>query len=347
MLEGRPIDNDTLAALERRTWEKNFPELQAAMAAICGNVQGPVNLNALRKNMPYLLPNGGRLPIVLLQNPVLGEGGISGLQQVFQEGVVLIGRVKSMREAEGNDPVIRARIDAIKQIIGTTKPGFFTLPTATQLSRIHCVVGIDGSGLWVHALPNLALPVIASSLSQGGGPTEVRVGQSVGLGMAGQIVVPDRSGNVVLQLFVFAGEAARDQYGQAALAQVPNGQQGETMNGGVAEKLSVWTLNGEEQKALIELILQFDGGMFNRFLKKSLQSRRGEKTWQRLYDYLMESPHPTMYCGRLFSHPPNSAVPTGVAAALKGLPDCQARIEALPKDIAESTMIALRRMGGT
>lgn len=62
-LEGRPIRSDALDALAARAWPGEYHELVAELEAVCANVVGPVDLEGLRRALPYLAaPAAGAVP---------------------------------------------------------------------------------------------------------------------------------------------------------------------------------------------------------------------------------------------------------------------------------------------
>ena len=339
LLDGRPIRADVLLALERRPWWGNFPELDMAMAAIRGNLEATVDLSGLRQALPTLLSTGGREPLLALQNPVrLDDGRVAGMEWEYPEGALLVGRLGSLRELEAGagDPKVDARLQAVWAVLGAVRPACLNLAHLDFLSRAHFVVTREEGGLKIHALPRISAPVLAGTLG-GGPPRELPAGSSVLVGPAGEVIVKGPRGTQ-LQLFLFAGAVAREEFAGVAVARV--GAPVETMflQGSSpepeVEKSRVWALDPTEVRLLTELMLRHPGRNFSTYIKAELEARRHEPGFGRLCPYIADSPRPTQYCQRIYEFEPNRGALVALAAAFSRLPDGKERASQLPSTIA-------------
>lgn len=367
LLDGRPIRAEGLSALERRPWWGNFTELLADLGAIRANVDGVVDAPALRRVLPHLLQPGGRAPIRVLMDPAVeADGTVSGLQKEFPEGALLVGRVRDLGElaraagdAPGGDggPVaadgerMRARLQAVRALLGPVPVACLDLGHVRPLGRAHVLVTRGPAGLRVHALPEVALPVWAGPLDPPGAPLRAaRPGAPVEIGAAGEVQVrPFRDGPPLLQLFLFAGAVAQEEFGRAAAERArrarpapgptalletdPGDREGE-------KKVGIWALDAEEREVLNGIVLRYRGGDFKAHLEGELQPRVNETACARLARYLLGA-RPTQYCARLYGHRLNAELRADLCDALVDSGDPLGRLRQLPASIAQEVEPAL------
>jgi MoxR-like ATPase len=339
LLDGRPIRSDVLVALERRPWWGNFPELEMAMAAIRSNLECTVDPAGLRQALPTLLAAGGREPLLALQNPVrLDDGRVTGMEWEYPEGALLVGRLSSLRELEAGagDPKVDARLQAVRAVLGTVRPACLNLAHLDFLSRAHFVVTREEGGLKIHALPRVSAPILAGSL--GGGPLrELQPGSPLLVGAAGEVLVKGPRGTQ-LQLFLFAGAVAREEFAGVALQRVGTPKETMFQQGAPVEaeteKSRVWALDSTEIRLLTELMVRHPGRNFSNYIKTELEARRHEPGFGRLCPYIADSPRPTQYCQRIYEFEPNRGALAALAAAFMRLPDGRERASQLPSTIA-------------
>jgi hypothetical protein len=149
--------------------------------------------------------------------------------------------------------------------------------------------------------------------------------------VAGELVVMNGT-SIYLQLFLFAGAVAREEFAQEAARRISQESGGgETMQdiGGVrAKPLTVFELEGGELELLTGIVLRFAGGDFAAHLVAELEPLRHSEVGGRLCRYLVDSPRPTQYCTRLYEHASNEAARKLLAERLRG-----AGLERLPAGI--------------
>ena len=234
-LGGHAIRTEALRALERRPWWGNEPELASALDALRANVRGPIDLTALRQHLPHLVSAGGQ-PIRVLMHPVVqSSGAVTGLQEEFHDGAVMVGRIRTPAELDGV-LAAGARGEAISALLGGVRPAFLCLSHLTRLSRATALIHHGDLGLRVTLLPGVRLSTSAGPLSPDGAALrELRAGEGVNVGSAGEVLVKGPDGAVILHLFLFAGAVAFEEHGRlaaerASRALAPAGQtvQGET-----------------------------------------------------------------------------------------------------------------------
>lgn len=354
LLEGHPIRLEALAALERRPWWGNFPEMMADLRAVRTNVDGPIDLDALRRTLPHLLQREHHQPIKVLLTPTMHpDGSVSGLQEDFHEAALLVGRLRSLAELErlarsGEDAArTRTRLEAVRAKLGTHNAACLHLGHLPRLARPHFIVARDEHGLVVHALPGVGLVLRAGGLG-GGPPAVVLPDQPVAVGPAGEIQVrlpPDDT--LYLQLFVFAGAVAFAEHGATAAERARAAQpiEGRTIGGAsiqapvavplLTRPTSPWQTSPEENALLNRIVLRYTGGDFKAHLEAELGPLRSHPTYQKLVGFILEV-RPTQYCARLYKHPPNDALRQGLGDALLQTTAPLLWLERLPLDMQRS-----------
>ena len=346
LLEGRPIRSDALAALERRPWWGNYTELVADLEAIRATIPGTVHLAALEDHLPHLVRRTSAEPIRVLLNPVTRpDGSISGLQETFDDGALLVGRVRSWRElqavgrAEGGRS--QARVEAIEAKL-SGPPACLCLEHLSRLSRAHLLVTREGEDLLVHALPGVRAPLEAGSLDSEG-PHPVTPGRPHRLGPAGELRVLTPDGTPYVQLFVFAGSVAFDDFAAVAASRTERNRQGVThATRGAAgpapaprRSPTIWKLDDIERGLLSRVVLGYRSGDFKGHLEAGLAPHRQAPEFRRLVAYVLGA-RPTQYCARLYEHPDNAALRADLVAGLRKSGEFEARLETLPRGIRRS-----------
>ena len=296
--------------------------------------------------MPHLVEDVGGEPIrVLLQPSLREDGSVTGLQEEFHEGALLVGRVPGMASlARVLGSRSHPRMAALDSLLGPVRPACLDLSWIPQISRAHFLITRDARGLLVHLLPDVQLDLHAGGLASTTDTlSSVVPGRPVSVGRAGEIQVidPERTEPFV-RLFVFAGDVAFHQYAARAAARKAgrlaplepstlHKPAETTLPAG--ERVQVWSLSGPERKALNAIVLTFEGGDFKAHLLRQLEPRAADPGYWRLARYLLGA-RPTQYCARLYAHPDNGALRTELAEALRTRGD---------RDVPECYPVGIRR----
>ncbi len=211
LLAGRPIRSRALAVLERRSWWGNYTELVSDMAAIRGSINGPVDIPELEQRLPNLLDGLDRAPLRMVLFPSIHNGHLVGLEREFSERGILIGRTSQLSELRprAGDRRLEQRWQAIESLAGSASLGLLNLSFLGRLSRAHLLLLRDAGGMVVHKLPGAPLRVLAGPLDANSELFEVKTGNAVEIGTAGEIqVVDEQREQPYLRLLAFTGAAA-------------------------------------------------------------------------------------------------------------------------------------------
>jgi DNA-binding NtrC family response regulator len=329
-LGGRTVSRAAMHQLEGHPWWGNFTELHAAIDAVRTEVQH-LDGDGVATVLPHLHRRRAWAPICAVLGPrLLPDGSVAGLRTDFDNAAVIIGRVRDLAELErAYRGRAQERLDALRQLLGGGLPGFLDLPWAAGLSRAHLVIARDADGLVVHKVPGVAAPVLAGPLGDER-LHEVGPGEPVSLQEAGEVRLADPAGPDI-QVFLFAGAVALDQFGPAAVDRWSTPAR-PTQREREEDRPTVWKLDEAEVAVLNELVATYEGGSFKAHLEHVLLPRRDQPGFARLAAYLL-GPRPTQYCARLYEHPPNVALREGLAHALGGMADVEERKARLPMGI--------------
>lgn len=333
-LGGRPIRPDALAVLERYAWRGELPGLVSDMAALCANVEGPVDRAALTLALPHLLPGESAARLRVLMAPARqADGRISGLEHSFWGDSLLVGRAASWEELERAAAArgeLFARLAAARGLAGGAVPELLGLSEPAQLSRAHFAVLREPRGLAVHALPGVSLPVFVRPLGEERW-APARPTAEAGRGAEVQ-VREDMAGPVLLRLFVFADDEAFD----ALSPSIEIASAADTVGRGEAEPARagrVWGLEPGERALLNAIVLRCDGGDFGAHLRAGLLAQRDNPDHARLAAYLLRN-RPAQYCARLYDFADNGPLREELVAALLGTGEPRARLSRMPDQLA-------------
>ncbi len=365
-LGGRPIGPEALDLLCRLPWWGNQPELDAFAAALRALPPGPLDRAALRGLLPHLDDSLAEAPIFVVLLPALDERGrLGGLIREVQAGAALIGRARHLRELTGPDPRLSAARAAIGALAGDASVGLVDLSLLPQVSRAHLLITRGGGGLRIHALPGAGLPALAGGLlDEGSRPCDPT--HPVELGVAGEVSILSRLGEVVVRLYIFLGELALAEHGPAAAARAtaaraaldltqdarplaaPPAAPAVLSAPAAPVELSaearegpgnrVWTLTEPEQEALCALLATYEGGQLKVHVQAGVERWRATPELRRLSRYLEEAPRLSQYLSRLVEHAENAPLRTALAASLLGLPDAETRLQLLPKGLRDAVL---------
>ncbi len=315
-LGGRPITPDALGRLVAWPWWGNFTELDRKLGALRSAPPGPIDTEALAALFPEV---GGqsREPIVtLLSASVRDDGTVHGWRSCHHDGAVVIGRARARVDLD--EP--RRRWLASQ----ADSPGFLPFPHLPELSRLHALITRQGDNLFVSSAPGVALPLIAGPLD--GLVAQVEAGEGRSLGPAGEVRVI-RAGEPVLQLFLFAGEAALAEATPSLRARLA-GNVLETRFTGRSSR--AWALSPDETDELNAIVLDFvrSDGDFAPHLRAAL----GSSPLVELRAYLLSS-HPTQSCVRLYQSPLNQPLRADLAARIADAALVERARERLPTNL--------------
>ncbi len=321
-LGGRPVSQQVLRALERRTWWGNFTELSRELTAVCSNLEGPIDLVGLHRTLPDLLRDPGQAPIKILLFPSSHHGEIVGLEQEFKQAAVVVGRTTSLddlrpRGSAADKKRLQKRWDMLEEMLGTRSVGFLNLSFLSRISRAHFVLCREQGSLLVHTLPGTRLPVSATSLPSTG-LFPVKPGSPVDIGQAGEIQIADTKGRLYFQLYVFTGNSALSEFG-AGLAEHLAGPADKTLGYGELKR-QVWKLRADEVEALSELVIRAQSRPhpFARGLREAAREwKRQSPELGALAEYL-DSAHPTQSCTRLVTFDANVELRSALERLLSG-----------------------------
>ena len=364
-LGGRPITPAALRLLEDYPWWGNLRELRDNLAVLGTLPPGPIRPEQLRQHLPHLLGAGARAPIQVLLSPSRGASGeVVGLSWEVDAAALLIGRTGRIEELTRSAAAGSARakrwLERLEEVVpGGAPPACLELPFLRRLSRAHAVVTQGPRGLVVHQMPGVRLQVQARPLDD---PEHERAegDEGVELGQAGELAfVHPRTGRVYLQLFVFAGALAFEQFGglalqahqrleqrqdrtlsdtthhegslgpEARVAEADGGEEDE-------ERLYRWALTEAEAAALVDICASFAGGMFKHHVCLCLEAYQGQAELERLVDYLERAPRMSQYVTRLFAYEHNEGLRELLAARAEAREDGQAWLELLPVGVRRS-----------
>ena len=339
-LGGRGIQPDALRRLLAHPWRGGLTRLLSDLAVLRANIAGEIDLEAVQTLLPDLVARdpGG---LVLLMSPALGaDGRITGFQRETGP-VVLVGRGAGLPELEAlaaEDPTGAqlARVAEIRRRAGDLPVSAWPL-VQPKLSRGHLLVRRGAHGVEVHALPEVAVPVYARRLDTEQPLQAVHPNTPYLSGPAAEVVVataPDAP--ALAQIFAFVDAATFQRLGPAALRRAHDTRAQATDVQPASEEAPelrvrrVWTLDPAEQALLHRVLLQFPGGEFQAWLKRTLAAEKHDPAATRLIANLVGN-RSAQACGRLLAH--NPAAAGALRAALDA--DALARLPGLVRTALE------------
>ena len=345
-LAGRPITPPALRALESYPWWGNLRELSANLAVLTTLPSCLIDLKTLNQHLPHLLGSAARAPMTIMLSPQRDpRGGVTGLSWEVDAGAVLVGRVRHFeqlaRGARAGDTRSKEWLAFIEERLPDgSQPRCLEIPFMRRLSRAHALVCHGREGLELHQMPGVRLELHARAL---GDRERQRVEDApVLLGQAGEVCfVHPRTQQVYLQLFVFAGELAKHQFGPLALDlheqlerenehTLSDTTHHENRQDAEEDPLYRWALEDDEAEMLADICATFSGGMFKQHVLLCLDTYRDRPDLKRLIDYLERAPRMSQYIPRLFSYEHNASLRDMLAERAADHPDQQTWLELLP-----------------
>lgn len=298
-LGGRPITPEALRLLTTSPWWGNFVEIERKLRALRAAPPGPVDSAALAALFPEIGAGATRVPIVTLLSPsVRDDGGVAGWKATHHDGALVVGRARAPADLDEDRRRWLARqADSV---------GFLAFPHLADLSRAHALIERHPAGLVVRLAPGVSLQTLAGPLDG----AVVSVDDPVVLGNAGELRVL-RDGEPVLQLFLFAGEAALTAAGPLLRARL-----GSTVEGTrhAVRPARAWALSADEIALLNTIVVRFiEGeGDFAPHLRAALSAAGTAPLRMALL-----SSHPTQSCARLYQSPLNGPLRVDLARRLR------------------------------
>jgi transcriptional regulator with GAF, ATPase, and Fis domain len=345
-LGGRPIEPDALRLLEEHPWWGNLSELQATLAVLEHAAPGPLDLDTVQRHLPHLMQATGFAPIRTLLVPRRGAlGRVVGLTQDFEANALLVGRVSRLedlaRAERRGDARAAMWLRELERRAGEGLIACLDLGLLPRLSRAHLLVTRDAAGLCLHRLPGARLSVQATSLGQEQRLEEVSEGEQMSLGRAGAVRVLSPSGQTYLEMFLFAGAVAYEEFSAWALgldqSQMSLMQATVSQTAGVEASrpspvsagLRVWGLGPGEVEALNAAVASFRGGQLKQHTLLALSG--GSTT--RLRQFLEQAPRFSQYLVRLYELPENGRLRRDLRRRLRDDPEGELRLNLLPRGL--------------
>ncbi|MDP2304727.1 MAG: sigma 54-interacting transcriptional regulator [Pseudomonadota bacterium] len=298
-LGGRPITPDALRLLVAWPWWGNFVEIERKLRALRAASPGPVDTASLAALFPEIGAGATREPIVSLLSPsVRDDGGVAGWKAAHHDAALVVGRARARADLDDDRRRwLARRVDSL---------GFLAFPNLAELSRAHVLVERHPAGLVVSLAPGAALPTLAGPLDG----AVVPVDEPVVLGRAGELRVL-RDGEPVLQLFLFAGEAALAEAEPLLRARLA-GAVDDTRR--AARPARAWAVSPEEIALLNTIVVGFveGDGDFAPHLRAALMASESPALRAALL-----SSHPTQSCARLYQSPLNGPLRVDLVGRLR------------------------------
>ncbi len=346
VLGQRPVAPAVLRLLEESPWWGNFPELRATLSALRRLPPGPLGLSAIQEHMPHLAHPVGAAPIRTLLVPRRDAlGRVVGLTQNFEASALLVGRVSGVeglsRAARSGDARSAMWLRELKARVGDGLVACLDLSLLPRISRAHLLVTRSQSGLRLHRMPATGLAVQVRSLGPQQQMQSLAQGEVGELGPAAAVQFLSQSGRVYLEMFLFAGAVAyeefsawalRDNGGDEALPSATVLQtraESSVPRPSVGGALRVWGLDVAEIEALNSAVMSFRGGQLKQHVLMSLQGAKA----QRLHAFFKQAPRFSQYLVRLYELPENKPLRRDLRQRLQRDSERELRLSLLPRGL--------------
>ena len=297
---GRPCDPCAVAILEERTWWGGLRELGATLRGLSPADAGPLDLPRLEQCLPEEEAATGE-PLVVWMHAIWrppsgsmgGEGRLDGVNRVYTEEAVVVGRgLRSLNELgweldEKRRRRVRESVARVRAEVGTRPVGLLALDDLPNVSLLHLLIRQRDGRLHVVVLPGAGYGVQLQTPSDPE-PRLLTPGQGAAADRCVRIDLLHGKDKILTRILVTIGLEATEEV-RDLLDRGPRPGQQATQGVVGDDSRRVWRLTDAEPDAVVGVLLDYvrEGrSTFAPFLAERVVRWSGTPTLHRLATYL-------------------------------------------------------------